>query len=84
MLRIVADDRRIPGQTGGGIGIRRFDFLGRLMYGNSGGTPNSSAFVLYDAASSVIVALSINQGGPSHGNSHFRLAPALVAMAAGG
>jgi hypothetical protein len=81
LTTFVDDDRRIPGQTGGGVGVRRFEYEGRVMYGNSGATPNSSALYLYDAASRVIVVLSTNQSGESHRNSHFRIVPALVRLA---
>lgn len=82
LLTIVADDHRIPGQTGGGVGIRRFEYDGRTLYGNSGATANSSALYLYDRESRVIVALSTNQSGASHRESHFRIVPALVRLAA--
>jgi hypothetical protein len=48
------------------------------MYGNSGATSNSSAMYLYDPQTKVIVAMSTNQEGGMHGNSHFRTVPALV------
>ncbi len=78
LLTIVPDDGRIAGQTGGGVGIRRFFFGGRVMYGNSGGTTNSAAMYLYDPETKVVAAVSTNQGGPGHGNAHFQLAAALV------
>jgi D-alanyl-D-alanine carboxypeptidase len=81
MLTIVPDDGRIAGQTGGGLGIRRYHMLGRTLYGHSGGTPNSSALVLFDPATGVVAAMSINQDGVSHGNSHFRTTPALLETA---
>ncbi len=81
MLTIVPDDGRIPGQTGGGLGIRRYNYLGRTLYGHSGATPNSTALVLFDPATGAVAAVSINQGGPSHGNSHFRTTPALLQAA---
>lgn len=81
LLTIVPDDGRIAGETGGGVGIRRFEYGGRVMYGNSGATANSSALYLYDPGTKVIVSLSTNQSGPSHGQSHFRTVPALLRMA---
>ncbi|NOT06843.1 MAG: beta-lactamase family protein [Gemmatimonadales bacterium] len=81
LFTIVPDDQRIPGQTGGGVGIRRFEYFGRLQYGNSGATPNSSALYLYDPETKVIVALSTNQSGASHRNSHFRIVPLLMQIA---
>jgi CubicO group peptidase (beta-lactamase class C family) len=82
LTTIVPDDGRISGQTGGGVGIRRFDYFGRTMYGNSGATTNSSAIYLYDAATRVVVALSTNQSGESHSQSHFRIAPVIVRLTA--
>jgi D-alanyl-D-alanine carboxypeptidase len=81
MLTIVPDDGSIAGQTGGGLGIRRYNYLGRTLYGHSGGTNNSSALVLFDPPTGIVAAVSINQNGPSHGQSHFRLVPALLAAA---
>lgn len=81
LLTIVPDDQRIPGQMGGGVGIRRFAYGGRTYYGNSGATTNSSAFYLYDPESRVIVAMSTNEEGNRHGNSHFRIVPALIRLA---
>jgi D-alanyl-D-alanine carboxypeptidase len=78
LLTFFQDDGRIAGQTGGGVGIRRFEYFGRTMYGNSGATSNSSAMYLYDPQTKVIVAMSTNQEGGMHGNSHFRTVPALV------
>lgn len=81
MLTIVPDDGRIAGQTGGGLGIRRYNYLGRTLYGHSGATPNSTALVLFDPATGAVAAVSVNQGGPSHRNSHFRTTPALLQAA---
>ncbi len=81
MLTIVPDDGRIAGQTGGGLGIRRFNYLNRTLYGHSGGTPNSSALLLFDPPTGIVAAVSVNQGGPSHRQSHFRTTPALLQAA---
>lgn len=81
MFEIVPDDGRIAGQVGGGLGIRVYNFLGRTLYGHSGGTQNSSALVLFDPATGITVAVSVNQGGGSHGQSHFDTAPALLQAA---
>lgn len=81
LLTIVPDDGRVPGQTGGGIGIRRFSYGGRVMYGNSGATTNSSAMYLYDPGTGVIVSMNTNQAGALHRNSHFNVVPALIAEA---
>lgn len=81
MLEFIPDDGRIAGQTGGGLGIRRFQLLGRTLYGHSGGTQNSSAFVLFDPITGISAAVSVNQGGPSHRQSHFQTTPALLQAA---
>lgn len=81
LMTIVPDDGRIAGQTGGGVGIRRFSYFGRTFFGNSGATGNSSAMYLYDPETKVIVAMSTNQEGGTHGNSHFRTVPALMQLA---
>jgi len=81
MLTIVPDDGAIPGQTGGGLGIRRYNYLGRALYGHSGATANSTALVLYDPATGIIAAVSVNQDGGSHKQSHFRTTPALLQAA---
>ena len=81
MLTIVPDDGKILGETGGGLGIRRYNYLGRTLYGHSGATPNSTALFLYDPATGVVAAVSVNTGGPSHGASHFRTTPALLQAA---
>ncbi len=78
MLTFVPADGGVPGQTGGGIGVRRFSYSGRTMYGNSGATTNSSAMYLYDPGTGVIVSMNTNQAGELHRNSHFTVVPALV------
>lgn len=78
LLTIVESDGRVPGETGGGVGIRRFGYFGRVSYGNSGATSNSSAMYLYDPASKVIVSMNTNQAGALHRNSHFNVVPALM------
>ncbi|NOT08591.1 MAG: beta-lactamase family protein [Gemmatimonadales bacterium] len=84
MLTIVPDDGGIPGQTGGGLGIRRYNYLGRTLYGHSGGTPNASSLVLFDPPTGIVVAVMVNQNGPSHRQSHFRIGPALLQAALAG
>jgi D-alanyl-D-alanine carboxypeptidase len=78
LLTIVSDDGRVPGETGGGVGIRRFGYFGRVSYGNSGATSNSSAMYLFDPESKVIVSMNTNQAGGLHRNSHFNVVPALL------
>ncbi len=81
MLAAVPDDGGIPNQVGAGVGVREFDFLGRTQWGHSGTSFNGSGMLLWDEASGVVVALAYNQNGPSHGASHFVLAPRLLRLA---
>ncbi len=81
MLTVVPDDGAIAGQTGGGLGVRRYNYLGRTLYGHSGATNNSTALVLYDPGTGIVAAVSVNQNGASHRQSHFRTTPALLQAA---
>jgi hypothetical protein len=81
MLDAVPDDGGIPGQVGGGIGIRKYNYLGRTQYGHSGSQGTGSGFLVWDEASGIIVAILYNQNGSSHFSSHFRLVPHLLQIA---
>jgi D-alanyl-D-alanine carboxypeptidase len=81
MLDAVPDDGGIPGQIGGGIGIRKYNYLGRTQYGHSGSQGTGSGFLVWDEASGIIVAILYNQNGSSHFSSHFRLVPHLLQIA---
>lgn len=81
MLTAVPDDGTIPGQTGGGVGVRRFGFLGGTQWGHSGTTYNGSAFVLWDPGSGVVVGVVFNQPGPSHQQANFALVEELLRQA---
>ena len=80
----VQDTQNIPGQIGAGLGVRRYDYLGREAWGHSGVTSNGSALVLYDDATGITVVAAINQNPGSHGSAHFPIAIALLALALGG
>lgn len=69
----------IPGESGAGLGIRSYGYLGRTQYGHSGGAPYGSSLLLFDPNSGVTVAVIMNQGA---GADHFTLAPALLEIAA--
>ena len=79
----VQDTQNIPGQIGAGLGVRRYDYLGRDVWGHSGVTSNGSALVLYDDATGITVVAAINQNPGSHGSQHFPIAIALLSMALG-
>ena len=81
MLAAVPDDDGIPGQVAGGLGIRQYDYLGRTQWGHSGSQGTGSGFFVWDEQSGIAVAILHNQNGASHRGSHFRLVPALLAMA---
>lgn len=81
MMTAVTDDGSIPGQTGAGLGVRRYNWLGGTQWGHSGTILNGSAFLLYDVDSRIVVALTYNQPGGSHNNSHFQLVQTLLQLA---
>ena len=78
MRRLVPAAGNIPGESGVGLGIRGYGYLGRTQYGHSGGSPFGSSLLLFDPASRVTVVVLINQGS---GADHFALAPALLEIA---
>jgi D-alanyl-D-alanine carboxypeptidase len=69
----------IPGESGVGLGIRAYSYLGRTQLGHSGGAPFGSSLLLFDPRSGVTVAALMNQGP---GADHFVLAPRLLEIAA--
>jgi D-alanyl-D-alanine carboxypeptidase len=79
MRTLVPAAGNIPGESGAGLGIRGYAYLGRTQYGHSGGSPFGSSLLLYDPASGVTVAVLMNQG---QGADHFSLAPSLLEIAA--
>ena len=81
MLEFVPAAGNIPGESGAGLGIRRYDYLGREQWGHSGGSPLGSSLLLFDPSSGVTVAVLMNQGS---GAEHFALAPRLMEIATGG
>lgn len=81
MLTAVPDDGSITGQTGAGLGVRRYNWNGGTQWGHSGTIINGSAFLLYDTGTRIVVALTYNQSGGSHFNSHFGLVQTLLQLA---
>lgn len=81
LLDFFPDDHSQPGQTGAGLGVRRYDFLGRIEYGHTGVTPYGSGIVLYDVATGITVAVLTNQSAPSHGYAYYDIGQALLAAA---
>lgn len=79
MRRLVPAAGNIPGESGAGLGIRSYAYLGRTQLGHSGGASFGSSLVLHDPSSGVTVAVLMNQG---QGADHFTLAPAVLAEAA--
>ena len=81
MLTDVPDDGGIPGQVGAGLGVRKYNYLGRTQWGHSGASGDGGGMLLYDEASGITVALVYNQNVASHDHSHFTLAPLLLQIA---
>jgi CubicO group peptidase (beta-lactamase class C family) len=83
MLKIVPSDGKVQGETGGGLGIRQYGPLkplARATLGHSGATGNNRALLLFDPATGIVAAVTINQGS-GHGESHFVVAPVLLQAA---
>ncbi|MEZ4416349.1 MAG: serine hydrolase domain-containing protein [Gemmatimonadota bacterium] len=80
MLELVPAAGNIPGESGAGLGIRAYGYLGRTQYGHSGGVSLGSSLLLFDPESGITVAVLMNQGS---GAAHFSLAPRLLEIAAG-
>ena len=81
LLTSVPDDGGIPGQVGGGVGIRKYNYLGRTQWGHSGSQGTGSGFLVWDEVSGIVIALLYNQSGGSHFGSHFRLLPSMLQIA---
>lgn len=80
MRTLVPAAGNIPGETGSGLGIRSYEYLGRTQYGHSGGAAFGTTLLLFDPESGVTVTVLMNQGARA---GHFELAPELLAIAAG-
>lgn len=78
MLDLVSAAGNIPGESGAGLGIRAYEFLGREQWGHSGGSPLGSSLLIFDEVSGTTVAVIMNQG---RGAEHFLLAPRLLEIA---
>jgi D-alanyl-D-alanine carboxypeptidase len=78
MRRLVPAAGTIPGESGSGLGIRGYAYLGRTQLGHSGGASLGSSLLLHDPARGVTVVVLMNQG---QGADHFTLAPALLEIA---
>lgn len=74
----------IPGQIGAGLGVRRYNYLGREQWGHSGATSGSNSLLIWDRQSGIVVAIQINASGSVHGAQHFWIGPALLQRALGG
>ena len=78
MRTMVPAAGNIPGESGAGLGIRGYSYLGRSQIGHSGGSSFGNSLLLHDPAGRVTVAVLMNQG---QGADHFTLAPALLNLA---
>ncbi len=72
----------IPGESGAGLGIRSYQYLGRTQFGHSGGSTHGTSLMLFDPSTGITVAVLMNQSGA--GASHFQLTPRLLEIASGG
>jgi D-alanyl-D-alanine carboxypeptidase len=80
MRLLVPAAGNIPGETGAGLGIRGYAYLGRDQIGHSGGSSFGSSLLLHDPDARVTVVVLMNQ---AQGADHFVLAPALLNLALG-
>jgi D-alanyl-D-alanine carboxypeptidase len=78
MKELVPAAGNIPGESGAGLGIRGYRFLGRQQYGHSGGAVLGNSLMVYDPSSGITVAVLTNQG---RGADHFVLVPRLLEIA---
>lgn len=78
MRTLVPAAGNIPGETGAGLGIRGYEYHGRVQFGHSGGARFGSSLLLHDPATLTTVAVIMNQGV---GADHFALAPLLLQLA---
>jgi D-alanyl-D-alanine carboxypeptidase len=78
MRTLVPAAGNIPGESGAGLGIRGYSYLGRRQFGHSGGASLGSSLLLHDPERRVTVAVLMNQG---EGADHFSLAPRLLDIA---
>lgn len=75
MLKFVPAAGNIRGESGAGLGIRKYSYLEREQWGHSGGSPLGSSLMLYDPDTGVTIAVIMNQGSSAR---HFALAPRLL------
>jgi D-alanyl-D-alanine carboxypeptidase len=78
MRTMVSAAGNIPGESGAGLGIRGYSYLGRSQIGHSGGSSFGSSLLLHDVATRVTVVVLMNQ---AQGADHFTLAPTLLDLA---
>lgn len=78
MRTLVPAAGNIPGESGAGLGIRGYNFLGRQQFGHSGGAVLGNSLMVYDPTSNVTVVVLTNQGRDAD---HFVLAPRLLDIA---
>jgi D-alanyl-D-alanine carboxypeptidase len=78
MRTMVSAAGNISGESGAGLGIRGYSYLGRSQIGHSGGSSFGSSLLLHDVATRVTVVVLMNQ---AQGADHFTLAPTLLDLA---
>jgi D-alanyl-D-alanine carboxypeptidase len=78
MRTLIPAAGNIAGESGAGLGIRGYQYLGRAQLGHSGGCPFGSSLLLHDPSTRVTVVVLMNQG---QGADHFVLGPNLLDVA---
>lgn len=78
MLEFVPAAGNIPGESGAGLGIRKYNFLNREQWGHSGGSPLGTSLMVYDKTTGITVSVIMNQGRNAD---HFILVPKLLEIA---
>lgn len=78
MRTLVPAAGNIPGESGAGLGIRGYDFMGRKQFGHSGGSWLGNSLLIHDPSLELTVVVLTNQGS---GADHFKLAPRLLEVA---
>jgi D-alanyl-D-alanine carboxypeptidase len=81
MRTLVPAAGNIPGESGAGLGIRAYNYLGRTQYGHSGGSGYGTSLMVHDPQSGVTIAVIMSQGLDA---GHFELMPTLLRIVTGG
>jgi D-alanyl-D-alanine carboxypeptidase len=78
MLQFVPAAGNIAPETGSGLGVRRYLYDGREIWGHSGGAPDGASLLAHDPLSGITIAVIANQDQGTLGLAHFLLAGRLL------